>query len=231
MLTVIFANDGFSKNAALAEQDTFLFQDNSVVPFTRINYTTERVETKIELLRAFKADGEDYLLTLQPEPIIPIPIMGELEAEIDMGVVACVQYQPTLTQYKELEYDPSLQTLFIGDSVLDPVSPNAPPSVKKRNEKSKLHPAAYAVPIAIVIAAFIIFIIIAFTVPAVGLKVMPSSFHDKRLRDRDARSPTSAQEQTHTRTETTMAQNNTNETDAPKSEWRKSHRPPTSELA
>lgn len=99
--------------------------------------------------------------------------MTGLEIPPDFGSIAYIQGATACVgnhRWTQLTIDPTFTSLFAAQPTSKPASP-----------KSRLNPAAYAVPIALVVLAIVVIIILMATVPAVRYKLLPFSKRRKPM--------------------------------------------------
>lgn len=153
------------------------------VPFYKFNFTTSKVSTQAVFARAFTADNVDYILTTDATADEEYPIPANLDITLPTAVSVCYLYQPLPTRYVNFTYDPSLQTIFVGD--FSEITPDSSPALIEQQKKARLNPAAYAVPIVVIVLVVVVIIALVMFVPSIRQKVLPGTVRDKSLRVTD----------------------------------------------
>lgn len=210
----------YSTQIAYTDEATTLTISTQDVPFYKFNFTTSKVSTQAVFARAFNADNIDYILTAEATADEHYPIPADLDITLPTAVSVCYLYQPLPTRYVNFNYDPSLQTIFVGD--FTEITPDSPPALVEQQRKARLNPAAYAVPIVVVILVVIGIIALVMFVPSIRRKVLPGSVRDKSLRVTD--SDFVARQTAHT-TESSTPKPQASAKPVSNEGWRKSARP------
>jgi hypothetical protein len=111
---------------------------------------------QMDFLKVYTADGTDhYSLTNRLPPNLALDIQGS--TMYFPAILSICQGDYAITpRYQHLSYDPNLNAVFLGDTPI--------PTPANPNRKNKLHPAAYAVPIALVAIAIAAGAIYAFVI-------------------------------------------------------------------
>lgn len=165
---------------------------------------TSNVFIKTQFLRAYQIAGVDYVVTNITDPDIIFDVVANSQLTVPFAIGICHSNQPPPIQYTKFYYDPSITAVFTGVEPAD--VPNLPPTARAR---SRLNPAAYAVPVAVVVVALAAVVIVLTTVPSMRARFLPSLGSQKSNRGGP-----------HVKTTTEPAKPKDRD-----SSWRKSHRP------
>lgn len=138
---------------------------------------------KTEFLRAYQIAGVDYLVTNQIDTDFNLTLSAALPLTVPFSIGVCHGNIPPPTQYTSLFYDPSISAIFTGVEPVD--APNLSPSARS---KSRLNPAAYAVPVAVVVVALAAIVIALITVPSLRARFLPI-LHNSRSSSSYAQAP------------------------------------------
>lgn len=108
----------------------------------------------MDFLKIVTADGVDYFSYTNDLPgLFEFP---DVDSRLLPAILSLCQGNTSIVpRYKTLSYDPNLSAIFLGDT------PITTPANAKKN---RLHPAAYAVPVAVVCAVVVGVAIYAFAI-------------------------------------------------------------------
>lgn len=120
---------------------------------------TKNVRIRMDFLKVYTTDGVDHYAPQNEidDRYSNMLIPGAVQVPIPAIISVCQGSHPIEPRFATFTYDPSLDALFVA-----PQAPSSPASNSK--SKKPLHPAAYAVPIAVIAAIIVAGTIYAFVI-------------------------------------------------------------------
>lgn len=113
---------------------------------------TSNARIRIDLLKVYTTDGVDHFSPQNnvPDTYSNIEVPANVDVALGTILSICQGPYPIIPRWKSMNYDPSLDALFLG-------ALNGPPN-------TRLSPAAYAVPVAVVGVIIVLGAIYAFVI-------------------------------------------------------------------